>query len=469
MPKINTPINLKSFRVLTQGVTQEEVEQQLRENLAWITREQEAYYSSDDSQDMIQKILTENIRLTGSLNSLGRALGIGPSTPAVYNAYNLAEMFRAVIISKIGLSAQQTALANVIMEINDPNTSNVMSAMAQEYPSLKRLPYQYVKRSLDRILTKGTLDPLPSPSMILPFWATDTHYSKVSRSGRLVFFSFKVQSRGMVTLEFSLPKSQRFDGDKVSRPTVYTDMRGRLVFGFTIEKTVPSPPTPNAIMGVDLGRKVPFTAVLVNQSGGYSQPILPNRRVNSLSQKITRLEHLGALLWSKEQVNIERGHIKKADVLRTERIRVRSKKTRLILQRSQQVARQITIIAQTHNALIALENLSWVPHSKWEQSMTQENITHASKTRSVKTRKINPKNTSQECATCGKQVTHSKRSTKCHSCAKTLDRDILASRNIAIKAQANLTHYSPITTRLPGPASTTGKTTNYDPLTRLVT
>lgn len=468
MSKISVPINLTSYHIETPGVTRDMVEAQLRANLAWITGEQQKFYENKASS-LIMNMLEESTVIKGSVNSMGRALKIKPAVDAVYQPFNLAEMFRAVIVSKLGLLTQQEGLKEVILELDDPTVTAVQSRYLERYPFLKRISSQYVKRTIERIVEVGTLDSMPKPSAVLPFWATDTHYSKLKRDGRKVFFSFKVQDQGVVTLAFTLPRSKRFEGDKVTRPTVFVNKKGKLTFGFTVQKPAPKPQSSTSIMGVDLGRKTPFVGTIVSKQGQYSQPVMPGRRVNKLSEKIEKLDFLGALLFAKEQLNSERGHDHKALILEVERKRVKAKKSRLKKERTQAVARHITMIAEEHNALVVLEDLSWVPHSRWEQSLTSEAITHAARTRGVRTRKVNPKNTSQDCNRCGQKVKHSKRAARCVPCARTLDRDVLASRNIAKRAGAVLKYQVPLRTRVAEPV-TTGHLTNYVHLTtRLVT
>lgn len=468
MSKISVPINLTSYLVETPNVTRDMVEKQLRANLAWITHEQERFYESQ-AASLVTSMLEEATTIKGSVNSMGRALKINPVINAPYQAYNLAEMFRAIIVSKLGLLTQQEALKAIIVEMGNPTVTSVQSQYDKHYPFLKRLSSQYVKRTIERIVNTGALDAMPRPSAVLPFWATDTHYSKLKRDGRKIYFSFKVESKGVVTLVFELPKSKRFEGEKVTRPTVYINKKGELTFGFTIQKTAPKLQPATSILGVDLGRRTPFVGTIVSKQGQYSQPVMPSKRVNALSARIEKLDFIGAQLFAKETLNSERGHDHKTLILETERKRVRAKKSRLKKERAQVIARHITMIAEEHNAIIALEDLSWIPNSRWEQSLTSQAIVHASRTRGVRTRTINPKNTSQDCNRCGQKVTHSKRSARCIPCSRTLDRDVLASRNIAMRAGAVLKYQVPLRTRVAEPV-TTGHVTNYVHLTaRLVT
>ncbi len=469
MKTIVTPINLVKYEVITPGVNTAQVNAALRTMMVWLKSNQTEYYRNG-LDTLSTKVLDESVRFTGSLNSLGRHLGITPSIPASYQAFNLAEMYRTSVLMKTVGYTQNQALYEVLGQYStEPTVKEVLQTFKEQYPHLHAPKWSYIQRTITTYYSKGVVQGTPTPDGTLPFWATDTHYSKVSRDSRVVFFTLKLEGLGPVTLKFNLPNKARFTEGKLSRPTVFVDKKGKLGFGFTLQTLVDSPTTTSRYLGIDLGRVTPYVGTILDKNT-YSQPIVPNKQVNLLSQKIEKLGNLSQSLWVKEELNKRKGHTKKYEVLRVERLRVRSKISRLKQERVHRVSTNIVNIAHKYNATILLENLSWVPASKWEQSLQQTAIEEKATRRSIKVRKVNPKNTSQTCTERQSKVTHSGRNAKCSSCSKELDRDVLGSRNIA----RNLTKVSfngllqvrvrtkmPGTTRYPEPVTTGIKQPDY--------
>lgn len=470
MSKYYTPINLHSYTITTPGITQEQVSKGLLTMMEWLKDEQNLYYKTQ-LDGLTQKLVGDGIRLNGSLNSLGRKLGIEPANKADYQPYNMSEMFRASVLSKTSYHLQNETLLTTITSMGDPSELGAREVLAEykrTYPSLKLPKYELVKRTLTR-LQNGVLHNVPKGDGVLPLWAGDGHYCSLTRDKNDLYLTLPISGVGRVTLRFKLPKSDRFKGDKVTRPNVYLDKKNRIKFGFTVQKPFPNPKPHESVMGVDLGRVEPFTSTIY-WGEHYSSPIHPSHKVNSVKNRITHLLKHSKSLYAKEMLNEKKGHLDKAGVLRVERLRLRSKISRLKIEQSHYVANQIVQVAESYNALIVLENLSWVPHSKWDQARTQEHITHKAKTKGHKTRTINPKHTSQTCPRCEGKVTHSGRATHCLRCLRVLNRDILASRNIAGKAYSlafnQLTQLS-LPTRVMRPV-TTGSKVSY-PTTRNTT
>lgn len=430
MTVITTPINLTQYEIITEGVFKSDVETELRGMITWLKNQQNDYYNNHLTE-LTEKILDEELHFTGSLNSLGRKLGIAPTVSASYQPYNLSEMFRTTVLMKTVGYTQNQALYNILNEYeNQPTVQAVIIVFNEQYPFLKAPKWNYIQRTITTFFTTGVVQGTPTADGILPFWTTDTHYSKAIRNNREAFFTFKIQGKGAVTLKFILPSGKRFTEGKLTRPTVFIGKKNELRFGFTLQTTVNSPQLTTATLGIDLGRKEPFVGTIII-GDTYSQPLFTNKQVNLLSQKITRLIGLSEKLWLKEELNRLKKHDHKYEVLRTERLQVRSKIARLKLERAHRMSTQIVDIAQSHNATVLLESLSWIPQSKWEQSIQQTAIEDKAARKSVRVRKINPKNTSQTCPRCGNMVTHSGRTTNCSACNRDVNRDVLASRNIA--------------------------------------
>lgn len=475
MTRVNTPINLTKYEVITDDVSTQQVDAELRSLMGVFATNQQAYYDTSFEQ-LARSLMSDNVPVKGSLNSLGRKLGITASHSPVYQQYNFHEMFRASMLMKMGGYLQSNIIISIINNLDTPDVRKVLEVFKKEYGVFSQPTHSFVKRTIESLLNKGVIHNTPTSDGVVPFWASDTHYSKVTRDKNSVYFTVKLANIKQVTLRFTLPDSERFKGDKVTRPNVYLDRKGNVRFGFTVQKNVPLTLKTANTVGVDIGVVQPFTATAMTPEV-YSPPYHPNKRINTISKKITSLSTLTDKLWVKEQLNTHTNHPHKALILNTERKRVRGKISRLKLERSHHIANQLVQIALHYNATIILEELSWTPNSKWEKSIIQTSITDKAATRGVRVKKINPKNTSQSCSSsCGKKVKHSGRSTKCVSCAKVLDRDILASRNIARKDSKGfensfkqLSSVKSLRTRVTNPV-TPGEPTNYvNPLTRITT
>src|SRR5699024_3303770 len=83
---------------------------------------------------------------------------------------------------------------------------------------------------------------------------------------------------------------------------------------------------------------------------------------------------------------------------------------------------------------------------RWNHSKKQAAIEHATRREGVSTKKVNPKNTSQECHHCGSRVVHNARTrvAKCSDCKEQFDRDFNAAMNIAKKLIRYPNRYSRI-------------------------
>lgn len=432
MSKSHVPYNPTNYEIETPGVSQQDVERAIRGLMDWMRHEQESFLKHE-LDELVLNIKTQDTPIRGSLNSLGRKLGIEPTNKTPNGSYNNAEMFRTSILTKVAGYLQSEFLLDVILGLaENPDPRDVIIAYRAQYPSHQSPTYQFVARTIDRLARLGTTHGRPTASGVLPLWATDTHHSKLSQQGRELRLTWSLTNLGRVTLLFKLPKGERFTRGKATRPTIYLDKRGKIRFGFTLQTQNPNPTTTQNTIGIDLGMVEPFVGTVLTPEG-YSHPYSGNKRVNQLTSKIERLKQLGAGLFAKESLNKERSHSRKAEVLRVERLRVRSKVSRLKTERAHHVANQIVSIAQHYNAQIIMEQLNWSDSGKWERARTQASIENKAQQTGTTTKKINPKNTSQNCIKCGAQVRHVKRLAHCDDCRVVLDRDVLASRNIAAR------------------------------------
>lgn len=452
MAKYNVPLNLRSFKVA--NATNKSVEKSFRSMMEWMRNSQEEYYSHH-LDELVSMFSSGDTRMSGSLNSLGRKLGIEPHTKAEYQPFNKSEMFRASVLAQSAGFIQNELLLSVILDSEPSDPAEIIMAYRKSYPNFKAPTFQYVKRTCDR-LDLGILHSAPKADGVLHLWACDTHYCRLGRDGNRAFLTIKLDDIGLTTLVFDIPKKERFDG-KLTRPNVFLDKKSRLTFGFTVEKKAGERISNEGFVGVDLGVVEPFVATVVNEDS-YSAPILPSKTINKITSKIRQLKLHSASIYRLETLNKDR-HPEKAEIQRIERLRIRSKISRLKQERNHHIAAQIVDVARTYNVNIACENLSWVPNSKWDQSRAQDAIGHKARTHGVRVKKVNAKNTSNACPKCGSEVKHHARTTFCKQCRKSLNRDILASRNIAVRAVANVKTISDfiqrsLHTRVVRPAST---------------
>lgn len=127
-----------------------------------------------------------------------------------------------------------------------------------------------------------------------------------------------------------------------------------------------------------------------------------------------------------------------AQVLRTEAKRVSAKATRIKHEISQCIASQVVSIADQNDAHISVENLSWLDAKggRWPHAEIQQRIDNTAKRYGLKVTKVSAKNTSRTCSHCGDRVSNNSESRvgTCSICGFSLNRDVSASREIALHA-----------------------------------
>ena len=118
--------------------------------------------------------------------------------------------------------------------------------------------------------------------------------------------------------------------------------------------------------------------------------------------------------------------------------RVSAKATKIKHEISQCIASQIVSMADKNNAHIAVENLSWLDSQggRWPHAEIQNRIENAAKRYGLKVFRVSAKNTSKTCSRCGGKVSNNSKTRvgTCSACGFSLDRDVSASREIALRA-----------------------------------
>lgn len=279
----------------------------------------------------------------------------------------------------------------------------------------------------------------PNFTPLLNLGAVDAQMAKLTLNGENIELSFKCWDREFL-LTFRIPSYVlEREITKLSLPVV-KPWGGSFGFIFSV---VENPATlvtnPKYIMGVDLGRVEPYTLVVIHASSG------------SRAAQYTASPRLRHLIAKRDRLNEELGYLRakslayaalviSREVLETERERTRTKRNRLMNKITWLIATEINTVAKKYSPqYVALEDLSWVnpKHgmSRWTHSKDQTAITHKLTRSGVPTKKVSPKNTSQECSKCGSKVTHKpgKRMVVCGECVLTFDRDVNAAVNIALR------------------------------------
>ena len=93
------------------------------------------------------------------------------------------------------------------------------------------------------------------------------------------------------------------------------------------------------------------------------------------------------------------------------------------------------------NTEVALENLSWLDSQsgRWPHAEIQSRIESTAKRYGLKVVKVNAKDTSKTCSRCGGKTSNNSKTRVgvCAACGFSLDRDVSASREIALRAVSN--------------------------------
>ena len=95
-------------------------------------------------------------------------------------------------------------------------------------------------------------------------------------------------------------------------------------------------------------------------------------------------------------------------------------------------------IADQNNAHVSLENLAWLDAKggRWPHAEIQHRIEKTTKRYGLKVTKVSAKDTSKTCSYCGGKVSNNSRTRvgTCTTCGFKLNRDVSASREIALRA-----------------------------------
>ena len=466
------PLRFKLKHCLNSNEEKIKISEYLRKQLQHMQLQSNLYFQSKEYDLVIEKLQNKDNECWNytRLHQMGRELNIVPFEKTFHQSYNFAEMFRHNImqvsfgyLQKVALQvAIQNATSTTMATPMPPKIEDVRTEYENRFPQLTPPTSVVLKKMLEN--RDKAVKPYCHKPM-LPFYATDGHYTKVTlkqeedrkdrKDNNYLFFKINLPNRENVELKFKIPTGKRFHKiKKICKPIVYlNDINNlnELIFNFAVEVEIiiqdKQASLNQNILGIDLGKVEPFVASLISSddSSNIHAPFFANKKINQLTKQIDHLYDLFGKIVAKEEICIKCNQKRKADVLAHESKLILAKIQKLKHEQATQIAVNINQIAEKYNAIIAFENLAWLEHKggKWNHSEIQNKTEYLSKNEVVK---VSPAYTSQNCSYCFKhnniknKVSYDSqtRKTKCKHCKQILDRDVNASRNIAYLALINL-------------------------------
>ena len=429
------------------GVDTEQVSRDLAQMVTWMAEAEQEVLASADFHDLAVNALKGD-RPTGSLSAWGRKRLT--RYPFSFQKHNMNEMLVLNVASVLEAYAVSVGLFQVMnTHTKETKTERILSRYRSTYPKAPQPTSGMVRAHLIRYHKKGERKAsLPGVSANLNLAVCDTYFApKVSRDDNnplSVVIQVKTPTYGLTRLYLRLPESmERFGDGKVCRPTIRLSNKGQVVFDIAIEHEAQQRDT-SKVVGVDLGKVDPFVATVINpESKHRSAPYHANykRRLGSLVKKEQKRRELASHLHKRADLCDRYDRTDHADVLRTEAKRVSAKATRIKHEISQCIASQIVEIADKNDAHVSLENLSWLDSrgGRWPHAEIQHRIKNTAKRYGLKVVKVSAKDTSRTCSHCGGQVSNNSKTRvgTCNTCDFELNRDVSASREIALRAVSN--------------------------------
>ena len=426
------------------GVDAEQLERDLAQMVTWMADAEREVLSNTEFHDLAVKTLKGD-RPTGSLNSWGR------KKLSRYNfsfqKHNMNEMLVSNVVSTLELYAMSVGLFQVMStHTKETRPEKIICHYRCAYPDAPQPTSGMVRAHLRRYHIKSERKAsLPGVSAKLNLAVCDTFFAPKAFREENDPLSIVVQLRtphhGLTKIYLRLPDSKsRFGEGKVCRPTIRLNNKGQVVFDVAIEHEAEKRDT-NKVIGVDLGKVDPFVATIIDPDNKHrSAPYHANykRRIRSLVKKEQKRRDLSAHLHKRADLCDKYNRTDHADVLRTEAKRVSAKATRIKHEISQCIAGQVVSIADQNDAHVSLENLSWLDAQggRWPHAEIQNRIENTAKRYGLKVVRVSAKDTSKTCSRCGGKVSNNSKTRvgTCTTCGFSLDRDVSASMEIALRA-----------------------------------
>ena len=426
------------------GVGSEQVSADLSQMITWMAQAEREVLSSSGFHDLALKALRGD-RPTGSLNSWGRKRL--NRYDFSFQKYNMNEMLTTNVVGVLEAYAVSVGLFQVMStHPKETRPEKILSCYRSTYPKAPQPTSGMVRAHLRRYHVKGERRAsLPGVSAKLNLSVCDTYFApKTSRDDNdplNVIVQVKTPSYGVTSIHLRLPENnERFGKGKVCRPTVRLSNKGQVVFDIAIEHEAQQRDT-STVVGVDLGKVEPFVTTVIDPENKHrSAPYYTQYkgRLSSLAKKEQQRRDLSAHLYERAELCDSHNRDQHAQILRTEAKRVSAKATKIKHEISQCIASQVVSIAQKNDSHIAVENLSWLDAKggRWPHAEIQSRIESTAKRYGLKVTKVSAKNTSRTCSHCGGKTRNNTvtRVGTCTVCGFSLNRDVSASREIALRA-----------------------------------
>ena len=425
-------------------VDADSVSADLAQMITWMAEAEREVLASQEFHGLALKVLKGD-RPTGSLNSWGRKRLSRYDFP--FQKHNMNEMLVTNIVSNLEAYAVSVGLFQVIStHPKETNPERILSHYRKTYPNAPQPTSGIVRAHLIRFHKKGERKAsLPGVSAKINLAVCDMKFApKASRDDNdplSVVVQVKTPTYGLTRLYLKLPdNTERFSRGKICRPTIRLNNKGQVVFDIAIEHDIDERQT-NRVVGVDLGKVEPFVATVIDsETKQRSAPYYANykRRLGSLVKKEQHRRDLVNHLYERADLCSIHNRIEHAQTLITEAKRVSAKATRIKHEISQCIASQIVSVADKNDAHISLENLSWLDSQggRWPHAEIQNRIENTAKRYGLKVTKVSAKDTSRTCSRCGGKTNNNSKTRvgTCDVCGFELNRDVSASREIALRA-----------------------------------
>ena len=416
----------------------------LAQMITWMAQAERDVLTSTEFHDLTLQVLKGD-RPTGSLNSWGRKRLSRYDFP--FQKHNMNEMLVSNVVSTLELYAMSVGLFQVMnTHTKETKPEKILSHYRSTYPKSPQPTSGVVRAHLRRYHIKGERKAsLPGVSAKLNLAVCDMNFApKMSRDKNdplNVIVQVKTPSHGLTKICLRLPDNKsRFGKGKICRPTIRLNNKGQVVFDIAIEHEVDTRQT-KKVVGVDLGKVEPFIATVIDpESKHRSAPYHVNykRWLDSLVEKEKKRRYLATHLHKKADLCEKYNRDQHAQVLRTEAKRVSAKATRIKHEISQCIASQVVSIADQNDTHVSLENLSWLDSQggRWPHAEIQSRIENTAKRYGLKVVKVSAKDTSRTCSHCGGKTSNNPKTRvgACTDCSFSLDRDVSASREIALRS-----------------------------------
>ena len=426
------------------GVDAERVSRDLAQMVTWMARAEKEVLASAEFHDLAVESLKGD-RPTGSLHSWGRKRL--SRYDFSFQKHNMNEMLVSNVLSTLELYAMSVGLFQVMStHTNETKPEKILSHYRKTYPDAPQPTSGMVRAHLIRYHKKGERKAsLPGVSAKLNLAVCDTHFAPKAfrdESDSLnVIVQIKTPNHGLTKIFFRLPdNAERFGEGRVCRPVIRLNNKGQIVFDVAIEHEAQQVNT-NRVVGVDLGKVEPFVATVIDPITKHrSAPYHVNykERLGSLVKKEEQRRNLATYLYKRAEVCSTHNRTDHSNVLRNEAKRVSAKATRIKHEIIQCIASQVVEIANQNNAHISLENLTWLDAKggRWPHAEIQSRIENTAKRYGLKVTNVSARDTSRTCSYCGGKVSNNTKTRvgTCAVCGFSLNRDVSASREIALRA-----------------------------------